>query len=31
VPTLWIGVDSADVEALDLALACVDAIDAELP
>ena len=31
VPTLWIGVDSADVETLDLALACVDAIDAELP
>jgi hypothetical protein len=31
VPTLWLGVDSADVETLDLALACVDAIDAELP
>src|SRR3954468_12832384 len=31
VPPLWLGVDSADVETLDLALACVDAIDAELP
>jgi hypothetical protein len=31
VPTLWLGVASADVETLDLALACVDAIDAELP
>jgi hypothetical protein len=31
VPTLWLGVHSADVETLDLALACVDAIDAELP
>jgi hypothetical protein len=31
VPTLWLGVDSADVETLDLALACVDAIDAGLP
>jgi hypothetical protein len=31
VPTLWLGVDMADVAALDRALACVDAIDAELP
>jgi hypothetical protein len=31
VPTLWIGVDAADEAALDRALACVDAIDAELP
>jgi hypothetical protein len=31
VPTLWLGVASADVKTLDLALACVDAIDAELP
>jgi hypothetical protein len=31
VPTLWIGVESADVETLDAALACVDAIDAGLP
>jgi hypothetical protein len=31
VPTLWLGVDWADVAALDRALACVDAIDAELP
>jgi hypothetical protein len=31
IPTLWLGVESADVETLDLALACVDAIDAELP
>ena len=31
VPTLWLGVGSADVATLDLALACVDAIDAELP
>jgi hypothetical protein len=30
VPTLWLGVDSADVAALDRALACVDAIAAEL-
>jgi hypothetical protein len=31
VPTLWLGVDMADVATLDRALACVDAIDAELP
>jgi hypothetical protein len=31
VPTLWLGVDAADEAALDRALACVDAIDAELP
>ena len=31
VPTLWLGVDSADEVTLDRALACVDAIDAELP
>jgi hypothetical protein len=31
VPTLWLGVDLADVAALDRALACVDAVDAELP
>jgi hypothetical protein len=31
LPTLWLGVEPADVETLDLALACVDAIDAELP
>jgi hypothetical protein len=31
VPTLWLGVGAADVATLDLALACVDAIDAELP
>jgi hypothetical protein len=31
VPALWIGVGQADEAALDRALACVDAIDAELP
>jgi hypothetical protein len=31
LPTLWIGVPAADERALDFALACVDAIDAELP
>jgi hypothetical protein len=31
LPTLWLGAESADEATLDRALACVDAVDAELP